>query len=168
MPTRRHFLQQTTALAGLAATARADDAKSEPLLPTVKLGPHAVTRLIVGGNPVYGYSHFNRHLSQHMTDWHTPERVVELLKRCERADIRRTYSFRRVARCRPSRCLCCLFTPIQRVLLTLVTMAMQVLVTDDVLLSVIDDDMRDLLELFGGPLREMIPGTGLPVVDRPL
>jgi hypothetical protein len=87
MPTRRRFLQQTTALAGLAATVRADDAKADPLLPTVKLGPHAVTRLIVGGNPVYGYSHFNRHLSQHMTDWHTPERVVELLKRCERAGI---------------------------------------------------------------------------------
>ncbi len=87
MPTRRRFLQQTTALAGLAATVRADDAKADPPLPTVKLGPHAVTRLIVGGNPVYGYSHFNRHLSQHMTDWHTPERVVELLKRCERAGI---------------------------------------------------------------------------------
>jgi hypothetical protein len=53
------------------------------LLPTVHLGPHQVTRLIVGGNPVYGYSHFNKHFDRHMTAWHTPERVLELLRRCE-------------------------------------------------------------------------------------
>lgn len=86
---RRHFFRQATGLtAGLGATAPvAAGGAADPLLPTVKLGPHAVTRLIVGGNPVYGYSHFNRHLSRHMTDWHTPERVVELLKRCEQAGI---------------------------------------------------------------------------------
>src|SRR5262249_8251468 len=56
-------------------------------LPTVKLGLHAVTRLIVGGNPIYGHSHFNKLLSQHQTAWHTPERVVELLKRCEQAGV---------------------------------------------------------------------------------
>jgi hypothetical protein len=84
---RRDFLQQATGLAAGAATVPADDAKPGPLLPTVRLGPHAVTRLIVGGNPVYGYSHFNRLLSQHMTDWHTPERVLALLKRCEQAGV---------------------------------------------------------------------------------
>ena len=87
MPTRRRFLQQTAGLTAAVAATRADAATADPLLPTVKLGPHAVTRLIVGGNPVYGHSHFNRLLSQHMTDWHTPERVVELLTRCERAGI---------------------------------------------------------------------------------
>lgn len=87
MPTRRRFLQQTAGLTAAVATTRADAAPADPLLPTVKLGQHAVTRLIVGGNPVYGYSHFNRHLSKHMTDWHTPERVVELLTRCERAGV---------------------------------------------------------------------------------
>jgi hypothetical protein len=87
---RRDFLQHATGLtAGLAAAsaAPADDAKPDPLLPTVKLGPHAVTRLIVGGNPVYGHSHFNRLFSQHMIDWHTPERVLALLKRCEQAGV---------------------------------------------------------------------------------
>jgi hypothetical protein len=53
----------------------------------VTLGQHRVTRLIVGGNPVYGHSHFNKLLSQHMTDWHTPERVVALLQRCEQVGI---------------------------------------------------------------------------------
>jgi hypothetical protein len=57
------------------------------LLPTIKLGTHRVTRLIIGGNPVYGHSHFNKLLSQHQTAWHTPERVVALLQRCEQAGI---------------------------------------------------------------------------------
>ncbi|HZY87132.1 MAG TPA: hypothetical protein VFE78_20010 [Gemmataceae bacterium] len=89
---RRTFLKQAAAASGVAALAGAAPAaepaaKREPLLPTVKLGSHAVTRLIVGGNPVYGYSHFNKLLSQHQSTWHTPERVVELLKRCEQAGI---------------------------------------------------------------------------------
>jgi hypothetical protein len=88
---RRTFLKQAAAASGVAALAGAatgaEEAKRDPLLPTIKLGPHAVTRLIIGGNPIYGYSHFNRLLSQHQTAWHTPERVVELLKRCEQAGI---------------------------------------------------------------------------------
>ncbi len=89
--TRRDFLQSAglaACLGGLTAGAdAADTTKAEPLLPTIKLGPHAVTRLIIGGNPIYGYSHFNKLLSQHMTTWHTPDRVVALLKRCEQAGL---------------------------------------------------------------------------------
>jgi hypothetical protein len=89
---RRDFLQQAAGLAaGAAALAPAAAADSKPTaqaaLPTVKLGPHAVTRLILGANPIYGYSHFNRHLSRHMTDWHTPERVQKLLQRAEQCGI---------------------------------------------------------------------------------
>jgi hypothetical protein len=87
--TRRHFLQQAASLAAgaavvseLAQSSHAALATNEPLLPTIKLGKHDVTRLIIGGNPIYGYSHFNRILSQYQTAWHTPERVVELLKHC--------------------------------------------------------------------------------------
>src|SRR5262245_52079001 len=85
---RRSFLQQAAGVAtGMAvldpsAPAAGRPAKAE-MLPTIRLGNHQVTRLIIGGNPIYGYSHFNRLLSQHQTDWHTPERVVELLRRCE-------------------------------------------------------------------------------------
>lgn len=88
--TRRRFLRRTTAFAAGAAALsrgtfapRAAAVASDPLLPTIKLGRHDVTRLIVGGNPIYGHSHFNRILSQSMTAWHTPERVVQLLQRCE-------------------------------------------------------------------------------------
>jgi hypothetical protein len=88
---RRDFLNQATGIAAVlsATVANAADpaAKADPLLPTIKLGKHEVTRLIIGGNPIYGHSHFNRLLSQHFTDWHTPERVVALLKRCEQAGI---------------------------------------------------------------------------------
>jgi hypothetical protein len=92
--TRRDFLHQAAGLAACLgatvtpATPAADPPdKTDALLPTIKLGKHSVTRLIIGGNPIYGYSHFNKLLSQHMTDWHTPERVVALLKRCEQAGI---------------------------------------------------------------------------------
>jgi hypothetical protein len=86
--TRRDFLQQSAGLAATlsAATAAEPAAKSE-LLPTIKLGPHQVTRLIIGGNPIYGHSHFNKLFSAHMIDWHTPDRVQALLKRCEQAGL---------------------------------------------------------------------------------
>jgi hypothetical protein len=86
---RRDFLQQTagiaTGIATMTPAAQAKDqaASTSSLLPTIQLGPHRVTRLIIGGNPVYGYSHFNKHFDRHLTAWHTPERVMELLKRCE-------------------------------------------------------------------------------------
>jgi hypothetical protein len=86
---RRDFLQQTlgaaVGVAALAQTAPAD--ASNNLLPTIQLGSHRVTRLIVGGNPIYGHSHFNKLLSQHLLAWHTPERVLALLERCEKAGI---------------------------------------------------------------------------------
>jgi hypothetical protein len=86
--TRRGFLQQAAGLAvGVAGAAAGAEPSDPSLLPTVKLGPHAVTRLIVGGNPVYGYSHFNKLLSEHQKAWHTPARVVELLQQCEKAGI---------------------------------------------------------------------------------
>jgi hypothetical protein len=85
---RRDFLHANTALAaGGAAAAAVQAGPQQQLLPTIRLGTHEVTRLIVGGNPIYGHSHFNRILSRYYTDWHTPERVVALLRRCEEVGI---------------------------------------------------------------------------------
>lgn len=88
--TRRDFLQKAAGVAAavgaLAPVAAADGTTAAPL-PTVPLGPHAVTRLILGGNPIYGHSHFNKHFSQHLIDWHTPEHVQQLLVRAEQAGI---------------------------------------------------------------------------------
>jgi len=69
--------RQSQAQAAVSASAGAG------LLPAIKLGAHEVTRLILGGNPIYGYSHFNHLFSQSQTTWHTPERVVELLQHAE-------------------------------------------------------------------------------------
>jgi hypothetical protein len=85
--TRREFLKGATTVAAGVMAARTAGAEPTGLLPTVALGPSRVTRLIAGGNPLYGYSHFNDQYSQHMLEWFTDERVVEFLLGCEKAGI---------------------------------------------------------------------------------
>jgi len=83
---RRDFLKSaTTVAAGLVAPPA--KAAEIDLLPTVALGPHRITRLIVGSNPIYGYSHVNKLYDQHMLEWFTDERIVQLLMDCEKAGI---------------------------------------------------------------------------------
>lgn len=96
---RRKFLKSATGLAaGFAimcdpdaetqaamqepASPAAAQASAAPL-PRIRLGRHEVSRLIVGSNPIHGYSHFNRLLSSHMLEWSTPDHVCDLLQRCE-------------------------------------------------------------------------------------
>ena len=93
--TRREFLGTASALgAGLLAASTApagaaEEAKpSAATLPTVPLGKHRISRLILGGNPIYGYSHFNHLYDRHMREYHTPERVVELLRAATGVGIR--------------------------------------------------------------------------------
>lgn len=89
----RRSLLKGAAAAGLgsvlasAESGQGKDAPQVALLPTIKLGPHNVTRLIIGGNPIYGHSHFNKMLSRYFTDWHTPDRVMALLRRCQEVGI---------------------------------------------------------------------------------
>jgi hypothetical protein len=87
--TRREFLKGATAVTAgaLAGAPLARAEASGATLPTVALGSHQVTRLIVGSNPIYGYSHFNRQYDQHMLEWFTDERIVKLLVDCEKAGI---------------------------------------------------------------------------------
>ena len=58
-----------------------------PSLPQVPFCDTQVSRLILGDNPLYGYSHFNRLLSQHQTEYHTPEQVLGTLARAEQVGI---------------------------------------------------------------------------------
>jgi hypothetical protein len=51
----------------------------ESLLPTVKFRDHNVTRLIVGGNPFRGNSHYSDDLDREMFEYHTVENVVQTL-----------------------------------------------------------------------------------------
>jgi hypothetical protein len=84
---RRDFLKgATTVAAGLMmpGTPGAQPAES---LPGINLGPHRVSRLIVGSNPIYGYSHFNYILDRLMREYFTDERIVKLLLDCEKHGI---------------------------------------------------------------------------------
>ncbi len=83
MNSRRSFLQ-TAALSGIAAAA---PQPAGPVLPTVKFGKTDITRLIIGSNPFYGYSHFNRIYDQLMREWYTQDRKMEVLRACERHGI---------------------------------------------------------------------------------
>ena len=86
MSSRRTFLKEvavgigTTALgAGGIVLGAAPD---EQQMPRVQLGSYDVSRLIVGSNPILGYSHLSGTMSRIMTDYYTPERIQQLLLRC--------------------------------------------------------------------------------------
>ena len=59
----------------------------ETKLPKVSFCNHEISKLLIGDNPIYGYSHFNQLLSQHQQAYHTPDRVVSTLKRAEEVGI---------------------------------------------------------------------------------
>jgi hypothetical protein len=48
-------------------------------LPTVRLGTLEVSRLILGSNPFWGYSHKSAQLDEEMRRHHTDERIVQIL-----------------------------------------------------------------------------------------
>lgn len=50
-----------------------------PSLPTVRLGPLEVSRLILGSNPFWGYSHKSAQLDEEMRRFHTDERIARIL-----------------------------------------------------------------------------------------
>lgn len=78
--TRREFV-----LTSAAAGAAIPDAA--PTLPTVRFGAHNVTRMILGSNPLFGYSHVSQNLDLAMREWMTLDRRVETVLRAERAGI---------------------------------------------------------------------------------
>src|SRR5208283_4607053 len=91
---RRDFLKGATSVAASLVVPGMLRAEPSNLLPTVSLGSQRVSRLIVGSNPIYGYSHFNHLYDQHMLEWFTDERIVKLLLDCEKAGINTwQYSF---------------------------------------------------------------------------
>ncbi len=86
---RRGFLKQVSAaaMAGMAATGPAAELPPPPAavaeLPQISLGEHQVSRLLVGSNPVLGFSYMGPHADQHMREYYTVERTVEMLEACE-------------------------------------------------------------------------------------
>ena len=86
-PTRRDFLKGAAAVAAGLVTPSPASGEAASTLPTVAFGPHRITRLVAGGNPLYGYSHFNPILDRLMRDYFTDERVVQFLLDCEKSGI---------------------------------------------------------------------------------
>jgi len=86
-PSRRDFLKGATTVAAGIVAAPVGRGVETGTLPTVPLGPHRVSRLIVGSNPFRGYSHFNAQYNQHMVEWNTDERAAQVLLDCQKAGI---------------------------------------------------------------------------------
>jgi len=47
----------------------------------MKFGNVEISRLVLGVNPLYGFSHYNNNFSNAMREWYTPDRVCEVLHR---------------------------------------------------------------------------------------
>lgn len=57
------------------------------MLPTMKIGDHDITRLIVGSNPFTGKSHLTADVDADMKGYFSEETVFAMLRRCEEAGI---------------------------------------------------------------------------------
>ena len=49
-------------------------------MPVAQLGGHKISKLIIGGNPISGNSHYSEELSRKMLDYCSEENVIELLR----------------------------------------------------------------------------------------
>lgn len=83
---RRSFVRCAAGLTSAAALVKPATAAPAPL-PEVTFGGTKVTRLIIGSNPFYGYTHFNSLFNKFVSDYMTQDRRMEVLHRCEQAGI---------------------------------------------------------------------------------
>ncbi len=98
--TRREFLQSSASLtigmmsgaaSSLAAVpavgTQAPQSTAPPVpaapvqVPKMKFGNAEIGRLVLGVNPMYGFSHYNHNFSTAMREWYTPDRICEVLHR---------------------------------------------------------------------------------------
>jgi hypothetical protein len=56
---------------------------SEIKVPKIPFGKLEISRLILGVNPFYGFSHYNNNFSAVMREWYTQAKVLEVLRRAE-------------------------------------------------------------------------------------
>jgi hypothetical protein len=82
--TRRSFLQAGALTAGAAAQAQTPAAPAGKIrVPQMKFFHAEIGRLVLGVNPLYGWSHYNNNFSQAMREYYTPERVTAVLHQAE-------------------------------------------------------------------------------------
>jgi len=86
---RRDFIRSGAALAaGITGLASASGTQQPASLapaavqvPKVQFGGVEISRLVVGVNQFYGFSHYNHNFDETMREWYTPDRVCEVLHR---------------------------------------------------------------------------------------
>ncbi|MGD1105349.1 MAG: twin-arginine translocation signal domain-containing protein [Terriglobia bacterium] len=85
MSSRRNFLKSSAGLAATIAVGPLAGAQALPAasLPKVRFGDVEISRLVMGSNQFYGFSHFNKLLDQLMVDWNTSDRVCQTLLQCQ-------------------------------------------------------------------------------------
>ena len=82
---RREFLARVSAaaVAGLCTgDVAAGDALPSDQLPTIALGGHRVSRLIVGSNPISGYSYLGKHAKPGRTRIYGDSTSASYMARC--------------------------------------------------------------------------------------
>ncbi len=89
---RRDFGVGALSAVGAASLAGGSSSGQEnsPLsLPRVRWGEHELSRVLVGHNPIKGFSHLSSDLSREMRQYHegSPEAGLSLLRRCEQCGI---------------------------------------------------------------------------------
>ncbi len=86
---RRTFLKATCGVtAGLLAGGRIAAATSDvAAMPHVRIGSHAVSRLVLGANPIWGYSYQGELMSKFMVNHFSDDNILKLLHQSERAGI---------------------------------------------------------------------------------
>jgi len=89
MSSRRNFLKSSAGLAATLAVSPLAGGQAAPAgsLPKVRFGDVEISRLVMGSNQFYGYSHFNGLLDKLMVDWNTPERICQTLFQCQQNGI---------------------------------------------------------------------------------
>jgi hypothetical protein len=106
--TRRHFIQTAAGVAAgltagappLPAQAAARIPDSDIKVPKIKFGKVELSRLILGVNPFYGFAHFNGVYGAMMKEWYTAERVVGVLRQCEKYGVN-GYNYVHMSRAQP-------------------------------------------------------------------
>ena len=81
---RRDFIKKgsvvSAALAAVGTTERGvAQAEAPTVLPAIRLGDLEVSRLILGSNPIFGFSHQSDELSKEMVEYFTDENICALL-----------------------------------------------------------------------------------------
>ena len=96
---RRQFISMISAAAaiGLTGVPKVTGAKpdyrtdginqQEPQMPVINLGPHRISRLIAGSNPISGYSYLGSHTDRQMKEYFTTDNTVQFLLNCENSGI---------------------------------------------------------------------------------